>query len=282
MRVVVFSKDRACQLELLLRSLHEQCRQSERLRIAVLYKASDARFAAGYEEVRRRFPAVDLVPQTSSPIKEQIGALVAQPLCELFTFFTDDIVVIRPIDLFDAPFETLRERADVTSIALRLDRSIDHCQPLGIDTPPPTLDVDSTWRYRRPSTRPGRLLARLRGTLPLGDWAGSMFIDGYVFRHPELVDYFRRLPDFSHVTQIEQVMLENPLRGDRVVCCAKARIVNLVLNRVDTRSVYPHAGGSPAELNERFLDGGRLDYTHLRTVPRRSCHVDVPPRWMKA
>jgi hypothetical protein len=119
-------------------------------------------------------------------------------------------------------------------------------------------------------------------TIPAGDWAGSMFIDAYVFRHAQFLDYFRSLPELPYVTKLESVMLSNPLPGNRVACYAESRLVNVVMNRVDKNSIYPHGGGSVAELNERFLRGERLDDSPLLGLDNRSCHLLVEPKWLPA
>ncbi|MBS2027839.1 MAG: hypothetical protein JST54_08060 [Deltaproteobacteria bacterium] len=281
MRAVIFSKDRPAQLELLVRSLKEQIREQSSLSIAVLYAASNSGFGEGYERFRSLHPEVELSLQVKDrPIKAQIASLVERERREFFTFFTDDIVIIRPVAWTDHPFNVLRRQQDVVSVSLRLNPRVSFCQPLNLAETCPPLDDDLTWDYRSPTSRWLRLARAATGyPYPKGDWAGAMFIDGYIFRHDQFVPYFSALPEFSHVTHIESVMLRNPLPGRRVVCYPESRLVNLVLNRVDTQSQYPHAGGSPGELNSRFLSGEVLDYEKLKGLHNTSCHIAVEPDW---
>ena len=239
-------------------------------------------FRRGYDSVRELFPEVSLHPQNANqPIKAQIQALVEAERREFFAFLLDDMVAIRPFGTDDRECTVLRRRPDVASLSLRLYPGVIYAQPLSLDTPPPRLDADLTWDWRFPKTRPARLLARLtRRRHAKGDWAGSMFLDGSVYRHAQFIGYFAGLPEIPFVTRLESIMLTQPLPGNRVVCYPQARVVNLALNQVDPHSVYPHAGGSAEELNELFLSGRRLAYHHLKNLVSPSCHLTAEPRWL--
>jgi hypothetical protein len=283
MRVIAFSKNRPCQSDLLLRSLFEQVTTPDQLSVTVLYVAETSDYQRGYDQVARSHPKVHLHSQEMSrPIRVQILELLEREPREFFTFLLDDMVVIRPFGCLDPEFAILRKRSDVASLALRMHPGITYCQPLDIATPPPSLDAERTWDWRFPHTRFERLSAKLSGRrFARGDWAGSMFLDGYVYRYREFVAYFRSLPEIPYVTRLESVMLNQPLAGTRVVCYQEARVLNLAMNRVDKHSVYPHAGGSAEELNTRFLDGDRLAYDHLRLSNHKSCHMATEPHWLE-
>jgi hypothetical protein len=280
-RALIFSKNRACQLELLLRSLKEQVTTLHDLSLAVLYAVDDGTYEEGYDLVRRIHPDVHLQLQDDRlPLGAQIRDLVRSERREFFSFFVDDIVAVRPFGWFDRQFALLRDRQDIAALSLRLNPKVSYCQPLRIKAPAPALDSDLTWEWTRSRSRLKRAARRLLGRpYAKGDWAGSMFVDGYVFRHAQFIPYFDTLPELPYVTKLESMMLNQPLPGRRVVCYAQSRIVNIVLNRVDTHSRYPHGGGSTEHLNSRFLAGDRLAYDHLKNMDNESCHVVVEPRW---
>jgi hypothetical protein len=249
----------------------------------VLFAADTPDFRRGYELAREIHPDVDFRPQDARPIKRQIQDLVEAEQREFFTFFVDDIVAVRPFGWTDVEFDVMRRRSDVASLSLRLHPGVRYCQPLSLSVAPPRFDADRTWDWRSPRSRLPQMLARLTGRrYAQGDWAGSMFMDGYVFRHLPFIDYFASLPEIPYVTRLEPIMLGHPLPGHRVVCYSQARIVNVVLNRVDQHSAYPHGGGSAEELNERFLQGDRLVYEHLRKREDVACHITVEPQWVPA
>jgi hypothetical protein len=266
-----------------VRSLCEQVTTPSELSIAVLFAASTPEFRRGYEQVRQLHPDTQLHEQDSRPVKRQIQDLVEGERREFFSFFVDDIVAVRPFGWSDREFALLRTRPEVASLSLRLHPRISHCQPLNLDAPAPPLDADRTWDWTYPRNPWVQRLARLaKRPFAKGDWAGSMFLDGQVFRHPQFIEYFALLPEIPYVTKIESVMLSRPLPGRRVACYAHARIVNVVLNRVDQHSGFPHAGGSAEEMNARFLEGERLTYERLGDRDYPSCHVTVEPAWIRA
>ena len=211
-RAVIFSKNRAGQLELLVRSLREQVQTPRELSLAVLYAASTPDFRRAYDLAREIHPEVDFRLQDTRPLKRQIQDLVEAERREFFTFFVDDIVAVRPFGWSDREFDLLRSRSDVASLALRLHPGVRYCQPLGLSVPAPPLDADRTWDWRGPRGRLSPILARLMGKrYPQGDWAGSMFMDGYVFRHAPFIEYFAALPEIPYVTRLEPIMLGHPL-----------------------------------------------------------------------
>jgi hypothetical protein len=61
-KVIVFSKDRAMQLDATLRSFYAQCRDANSLSIHVLYLATD-RHIRQYQELIQAYPKVDFLPQ---------------------------------------------------------------------------------------------------------------------------------------------------------------------------------------------------------------------------
>jgi hypothetical protein len=260
--------------------LKEQVAAGSRLSVSVLFTADAGAFDRGYERARRLHADVHWHRQEARSIKAQLDELVRAERREFFTFFVDDDVVVRPFGTSDPPFRLLRERRQVAAVALRLHPGVRYCQPLNLRTPPPRLDANLTYRWKPSTSRVVRLLRTLIGhPSPRGDWAGSMFVDGNVFRHGEFVDYFASLPEITHVPHIEPVMLRRPLRGNRVAIYPQARVFNLVMNRVDVSSRYPHAGGSPEDFNARFLNGERLAYDQLKQMRNESAHVVVHPRW---
>jgi hypothetical protein len=248
--------------------------------LAVLYAADNREYHEGYELVGRIHPEVQLRLQNDRPFKAQIRDLVTAEQREFFSFFVDDIVAIRPFGWWDPPFAILRKRSDIASVSLRLNPRVNYCQPLGLMAPAPRLDSELTWEWRSSRSRLKRVIRRGLGRpYARGDWAGSMFVDGYVFRHAQFIPYFEALPEIPYVTKLESLMLHQPLPGRRVICYPQSRIVNMVLNRVDTHSEYPHGGGSPSDLNSRFLQGHRLEYRHLSKLDNTSCHVILEPSW---
>ncbi len=98
--LLVFSFDRPLQLYATLESI---CRHVAGLdRLSVLYRASDERFEAGYQELQRQFPGVKFFKQGQDPRKDfkplVLKAIFGSP-SEYILLSSDDLIVKDEVDL---------------------------------------------------------------------------------------------------------------------------------------------------------------------------------------
>jgi hypothetical protein len=277
--VVIFSKDRPAQLDLLLRSWSEQAAEWPQFAVSVLYKSTAPEYDRGYGIVRRTFPTVFFQPEDDSrTFKHHVLALIEREERELFHFLADELVFIRSYTTDDEPFQKLRTRPDIAAVSLRISPRIDFAQPINLRTPPPPLR-DHVWTWR---SRPLWLerITRVFGIHSArGDWRLQINVDGNVLRYPQLRAHFRTLPEIRGLNHLETVFVENPLPQRHLVCYPESRLINLALNRVDPHSTYPFAGHTAAEFNRRFLSGERLSYASLVGLNHNACHIVVEPEW---
>jgi hypothetical protein len=279
--VVIFSKDRPAQLELLLRSWSEQAPEWPQFAVSVLYKSSDAEFERGYDFVRDAYPSVFFQPEDGSrTFNGHVLALIEREEREFFHFLADELVFIRGYRTTDEPFQLLRRRPDIAAVALRMSPRIDFAQPINLATPPPPLR-GNVWSIRE---RPRWLerFTRLAGIHSArGDWRLQINVDGNVLRYAEFRGHFRTLPEIRNLNHLETVFLQNPLPQQHLVCYPESRLVNLALNRVDPHSNYPFGGHTAMEFNRRFLAGERLSYRSLVGLRHNACHIIVEPEWFR-
>jgi hypothetical protein len=277
--VVIFSKDRPAQLDLLLRSWSEQAPEWPRFAVSVLYKSTAPEYDRGYDIVRRTFPTVVFQPEDESrTFKGHVLALIEREERELFHFLADELVFIRSYTTDDEPFQKLRTRPDIAAVSLRISPRIDFAQPINLETPPPPLR-DHVWTWR---PRPLWLerITRVFGVHSArGDWRLQINVDGNVMRYAQLRAHFRALPEIRGLNHLETVFVEHPLPQPYLVCYPESRLINLALNRVDPHSTYPFAGHTAAEFNRRFLSGERLSYASLVGLNHNACHIVVEPEW---
>ena len=69
LNIIVFSKNRACQLELLLRSLKIFLKNWQSYSVYIIYSYSNSEYEQGYEIVKKQFPLFNYLPES----KEQLG-----------------------------------------------------------------------------------------------------------------------------------------------------------------------------------------------------------------
>lgn len=278
--VVIFSKDRPAQLDLLLRSWSEQVPEWPQFAVSVLYKSTDAAFDRGYEIVQRTFPTVFLRPEDASrTFKGHVLALMEREERELFHFLADELVFLRGYSTRDRPFQLLRQRRDIAAVSLRMSPRINFSQPLNLSTPPPRGFRDNIWTWKSMPLWMERVTRVFGVHSAWGDWRLQINVDGNVMRYPEILAHFRTLPEIRNLNHLETVFIENPLPEPYLVCYPESRLINLALNRVDPHSQYPFAGHSAQEFNQRFLAGERLSYKQLVGLNHNACHIIVEPEW---
>lgn len=102
---IIFSKNRACQLELLLRSLN--------MPATVLY-TYDPEFKLGYEKLIGMYPSVKFIRQNN--LKEQI----IENLGEYTMFEVDDVVMIEPFTEDCPEFAEFKRNPEILCLSLRM------------------------------------------------------------------------------------------------------------------------------------------------------------------
>ncbi len=286
MRVIIFSKNRAAQAELLLRSIKELVVDWRDWFITVFYHGDNDAFEDSYKILKSIHPEFHYHHEDDEKsLKEQICNLISMEKKTFFSFFVDDLVVIRPFSIHDRQFNLLKENrtGEVLALSLRLNPHISYCQPLNLQTHPCRIKNDGTFEYKKGAFEYyleqnvcSRLLRKfgLKVFMPIaGDWATQMNLDGNVFRFADFKEYFSTLDEFRSVVQIEPLMLSKPLPGKTIVIYPKSRVINIASNRVRGGDSFPCREENPMTINDKFLNGGRLTYEHLRNIDNHCCHI---------
>src|SRR5438132_1436023 len=123
---LVFSRDRAAQLDLLLASLETNAPGFLET-TWVLWVASNREYGEGYAHCISEYPQVRF--QYESEFNKQLGSLLDYT-SPLVCFFCDDDVLYRPLDVLPQPETLLEQDADIFSVNLRLGRNAIECYPL--------------------------------------------------------------------------------------------------------------------------------------------------------
>ena len=262
MNLVVYSKDRPAQLELLLRSLKRYWNGWETLALTVVYTYSSDGFARGYERVLELHPEPAYVCERDDARSfKELTLAVIDPDVELTAFLVDDDVFRRPFSLEAPEIEALRRDPSLACVALRLAPHVDYTYPLDRLTPP-RLDADRTWAWAEGD----------------GYWDYPMSLDGHVFRTAELLPLLREL-DFKNPNTLENELALRPLAAPRGICPAEAVVVNIPANRV--QSAFPNRCGDvpPEALNVHFRSGALLALEPIAAVVNRGAHEEIPFAW---
>jgi hypothetical protein len=263
---VIFSKDRAAQLDSLLRSMHDHV-AVPLAGTSVLYRASDASLKAGYERVASR----NLVPGTAwreerSFRSDCISLLSSLPAGALVLTLVDDDVFFRTFSnaaVFDA-FSPSRHCA----ISLVSYPEEEEHIP-GIRRTPDYLEWK--WAYL---------------IKPRGFRLYPFCLDAYVYSRDLLV---RLLPglDFKAPNSLEGALNRAKRRlmvwrRGRLLATPEPCVFNNPLNRVQNESRTQNLAVSAGQLNERYCAGFEIDNADLYAASPGRCHFPVAVRFVRS
>ena len=122
---IVFSKNRAMQLDAALRSFFLHCTDPELVRLTVLYTASHESYERQYELLRRDYPTVDFRRERS--FKADLLDVLSQSTYVLF--LVDDNIFVRDFTLGKAT-NVLADDELALGVSLRLGRNTTFCYML--------------------------------------------------------------------------------------------------------------------------------------------------------
>lgn len=257
MNIVVFSRDRAMQLDLFLRSFARFAAQAGEQSVRVLYTWSNEEYRRGYDRlIAGTPPNVGWIRETR--FKADLLAAV-DPRRPFTVFFADDNVFTRPFTFAGETTDLLDRCADVLCTSLRLHKHLTYCYTRQLALTPPEFGPDNTYAWRGQN----------------GDYGYPMSVDGHVFRTADILPRLAGL-DFFNPNTLEAALARAPLDRPKMACREDAALVNLPVNRVQTSIDNLHGGIGADWLNARFLEGKRLDLEPLVDGRYPACHVELP------
>jgi hypothetical protein len=286
MNMIAFSKDRASQLDLLLRSLKEFVAGWRAQRLLVLFCASTPAFAAGYDRVRAYHRDVEFTAERSTDctgmgtsFKQQlVGALSSGGALPFTMFMVDDMIFKSGFDPEGLDMQVFAGDATVLSLALRLHPHVSH----GISGP--RMEHIPAHFAHRPRLGLGNNPEERKWnwvSVAHGDYAYPMSLNGHIFRN---ADILRVLPSaFFHNPNLLEAALSRAapqlaaaLGRTRMMAPLVGIVVNIPANVVQSTYLNDNMGVPAAWFNGRFLAGARLTMHHLRGVHTTSGQSELP------
>jgi len=255
--IIVFSKDRAAQLDLLLRSMDEYLKVEKR--VCVLYTYSEDKFKKAYDKIREYHPNVVLSKEGHS-FRTSFLNILNYFENEFCVFFTDDDVFINRIT--DRYYRKMIEMYNISpqthSISLRMNSKINYCFPAKKDIRPPQLLKEQdhiSWDWTKANKH--------------YCWGYPMAVNSHIYETKKLRDVLNEV-DFNGVNNLEAVMNCHRYKDKPYMLSFKeTKVFNVQNNFVklgcNSRGVD--------ELNEVFLEGKRIKIKGK--IPNTQCHGEV-------
>ena len=267
-QIIIFSFNRAMQLDALLRSIVTYWKAHPQ--ISIIYNTSDELYEEGYKILRNNYQ-VDFYKEKSrqshcyhakdyfsyynsrkwvkhpklrfpkTDFREIVQSIVEDSACEYVMFLTDDSVFIRDVQLPDLGF--IRKNSQQLSFSLRLGASI---KP----SPQDLTQKDDLlfWNYYDNTT--------------LKNWGYPFSVDGHIY-HKTFISTMLRKCIFNNPSSLETMLcfyaFEHRLLSQG--CChVVPSMLSFPLNMVQTVADNESQDVSVQMLNERFLQGQGIKY----------------------
>ena len=275
MNVVIFSLDRAAQLDALLRSYKMHCGDWDKNNTVVLAKCSGGPMREGYQRVMglHNDPSIKWVwePALPSSFKQFVLSSLDLDHHKLTMFLVDDIVFKDGFSTSDPEFNLLMSDQRVLCLSLRLWNGITYCYPTDSSVTPPLVQPNGVFTW----------------TGSQGDWGYPMSLDGHVFRTTQ-IKYLLSAIAFHNPNTMESKMAESAWwfaqTQPSMVCYPYgSKLVNIPANRVQNTCLNRVGNTATTEqLNEEFLAGKRLNTTRLIKYPNNAPHMELSLMWEQA
>lgn len=269
-QTIIFSKSRACQLDLLLRSLSRAPGVFNR--VSVIYKCTHQDYNRAYQLCQRQHPGVDFIPELGVK-KQDFQNLVFERLAvgesEYVSFLCDDDIVTRPFIDSPHPERILKDTKEILCVSMRLGQNTTSCYPLyrAQDTPKWLLALNDTrvWDWTHAD----------------GDWGYPGSLDGHIFNR-NLLRAILSDAKFTNPNELEDQLSQACSKLKRtfplMACYGTSVVTGVPVNLVNTTHGNRHSETHPTkveELNVNYLKGKRLNLGEIRRGEIQAAHTEL-------
>lgn len=267
---LIFSKDRAMQLDATLRSFYMHCPDVHLLDLKVIYKTSYAAYEQQYEGLKNDYVNVCFIKEDD--FKEQVLSSIRKYAYILF--LVDDNIFLRKFFISDLT-RSLHEHQNAIGFSLRLGENTVYCYALQSSQTPPqfTKVTKDIRRYDWPS-------ADL-------DFGYPLEVSSSLYRVKELYPFLVQI-DFRNPNTLEDQLaaIKHLYAKTRptLLCsklsltfCAPLNMVQDVCqNRAGNENCY-----SSEMLAKKFEEGYRINTENYQGFIPNACHQEVPLDFIK-
>ena len=274
---IVFSKNRACQLDLFLLSVEKNFKDTDE--IFVIYQHTDDLFQKAYDILIERFSKnnqIQFIPESNFQ-KDTINAC-EKAKNKYIAFFVDDDIMYRPISIGG-----LLEKAfslDMACVSLRLGGNI-----TVQDFYAAFVDKESAGSSPKQPRIHDVISGNNEDDLFVWNWS-SLYRHHTNFGYPFSVDgHIYTKEDTLPIVQRYEYHTPNALEGRftgslkrNMSCLGTSSVVNTPLNLVGSSQnrAGEQFGMSLEELNNKYIEGFRISLEDMDFSNIVSCHQELP------
>lgn len=256
--VIVFSKNRACQLDLLLRSLRLNVKQKN---LRVLY-VCDPEYAAAYDKVMTMHSNAEFILE-----KDFQNQVINSITDEYLLFLIDDDVMIDSYSEDCPEFLKFQRNEDIICLNLRMARNYDYDFLKNKQVPIPKFD-DGMWEWKNYRH----------------DWGYPMAVSAHIFRKKDILPILEKIK-FTGPHSLERYMrfMRWTLNKPLMIGFKTAKFVNIPINRVGSNPQRIANIITASFLNDKFMQGYVIDLDPIiqEAKKTRSYFMPVDFKWRK-
>ena len=238
--LIIFSRDRACQLDCLLRSIQKYT--SDLFNISIIYKSSSEDFENSYSILQKRFPEHSF--HSEIDFQEQVLNLICQSVDHI-AFSTDDTVIYRLIPL--KTYGLLR------SVLPNFDNECFSFR-LGLNT---IIQNPHTGELQPILNK----YSKIRETIfwncmlhhPLSNYGYPFAMDMHVYKKTLLEDLMFRF-NFQNSNQLESELFKYRYRVVFMSAFQQSVAVNVPINNLSQVTEISKHSYALEDLNQRYLN----------------------------
>jgi hypothetical protein len=281
MTLLIFSFNRALQLQTLLKSLVACLHVEGGYEVHVLYAASDDTYQQGYEQVQLNYPYIQFHREDqqrswarpgitgywknlyrylthsdlrrTSNFKALTEKIIAESRHEGILFLTDDSLFTRPVYLDNARLDAV-----LTDAEYRTVYSLRH--GLTLQPTPPDINIHVSGAYYWCVTT----------EKTWGHWTWRFSVDGHLYNRHALLPILQRL-NYANPNSLEgfvnaYISHVRPAMFSNLLFEKTPSLVGFILNKVQTYNRNQSFDVAPELLNQRLLAGYSLTYQYAEPV----------------
>ena len=256
-QLIIFSKNRACQLHLLLESIEKN---SNNLfsNISEIYKFTNKNYHEGYKKICRYFSNVNFIVETNF-YEDTINAIKSE--YDFTTFMVDDNVFYKGLSVDKGKIHSMfmDNITTINCFSLRLGLNCNYSHPANLSYELNKHEVVGDF-------------IKINVYEQKGDFAYPLSVDGHIFESVFIKSSLERLGNFTNPNTLEGgLQFLNMEINNYMLLLKESVLVGVPANVVN--DTHPNRRGlefyfSESELNIRYInneviDIGSMDFTNI-------------------
>lgn len=266
--LLIWSKDRACQLDLLLGSLPQGY-----FDVDVLFKVSNDDFDRGYTLLKSKYPNVNFIREAVFHVQTMDCLAKAKYENKTICVSTDDTVFYRHPNLkWYEISDLITEEVCTFSFRYGLNTTLQNHNTGEIQ---PSLNI-----YEDNHTH---IRWRFDNYHPLHNYGYPFGLDMHVYDGDLLFQLAQNI-EFNNTNQLESGLFQYTNVVPRIVCAEKiSTAVNIPCNNMSGITLGGQQYPFDVEyLNRMFLEGYTINLEPIQKLEFNSCHFEIPLELIKS